>query len=296
MEEKGKNLVARLSDLRRKLHNAQSRITGARQERDGLETLRAETEGKLKALYGQLSELRREGEIVRKARTTIDEELGQANNELRIATAKSEEAKTALLIIEQSLGSLNTQQELLHERLSGVGGEVSISQDYLVTKRTKLEALDGDVSRVAREIALADSDVDKRVRVLESRRRALDAAREILMSARAEIKGLEDIDRAFATASPALARVLSKSADIEGFVGPIADCITASKEYEGLVEKLLAADLFGVLVADDSAAIEVAREVTALEAGEISIVPLDVRPPKLTSPTMGVRLDRCFVV
>lgn len=290
LEEKGKNLVARLSDLRRKLHNAQSRISGARLERDGLETLRAETEGKLKALYSQLSELRREGEIVRKARTTIDEELSQANNELRISTAKAEEAKTALLKIEQSLGSLNTQQELLRERLTGVGGEVNISQDFLATKRSKLESLDGDVSRIAREIALADSDVDKRVRVLESRRKSLDAARESLMSARTEIKGLEDIDRAFATASPALARVLSKSADIEGFVGPIADCITAAKEYEGLVEKLLAADLFGVLVADDSAAIEVAREVTSLEAGEISIVPLDVRPPKRSNPSMGIRL------
>lgn len=62
LEEKGKNLITRLSDLRLKLHNAQTRIVVQTSEQSRLAQERQETDAKIKELYSQLSELRREGE------------------------------------------------------------------------------------------------------------------------------------------------------------------------------------------------------------------------------------------
>ena len=129
-----------------------------------------------------------------------------------------------------------------------IGEQRQAAQSTLSARRSRLEALAGQLARARREIALADSDVDKRVRVLDSRRRTSRRAETRLTEARAEARGLEEVDRAFESASPALAWALAQERALPGLVGPVAEAIRAPQHYEALVERLLGADLFGLLV------------------------------------------------
>ncbi len=291
LEEKGKNLVARLSDLRAKLHQSETRAASRGGELEALTAERGETDGRLKALYGQLNELRREAEAGRKARMAADEELSRFGAELRRARKLLEDDRAALSKAEQASQAFSLERELLAERASQVLESTQSAQATLSARRSRLESLQAQMARIRRDLALADGDVDKRVRVLDSRRRELDARREALTASRGEAKGLEEVDRAFASASPGLAWAISKERELEGIVGPLSDTIRAPEAFESLVERLLGPDLFGILVDDSSAAARIARALSTEIEGEVALVPLSgMRPYRSTRPVAGRRL------
>ncbi len=291
LEEKGKNLVARLSDLRAKLHQAQTRSASRGGELESLKAQRGETEARLKALYGQLSELRKETENVRRARITADEEVARLAGELRGARKLLEDDRAAQSRTEQALSSSELESEILAERAEQIRTQRHSSQATLSARRSRLEILDAQMGKHRRDLAMADSDVDKRVRVLETRRRELDGRRERLTAARAEARGLEEVDRAFASAAPALAWAISRSDDLPGIMGPLSEAIRAPEGMDSLVERLLGADLFGLLVSDSDAAAHIANELNRTPAGELSLVPVSsMKTFGKGRPTTGVRL------
>ena len=113
LEEKGKNLIAKLSELRQKLHQSETRSAQRTGELERLGTERAETDAKLKALYGQLNELRKEAEAVRKARIAADEDLGRINAEIRRTRKQLEDDRLEASKAEQALNAFKLEEELL---------------------------------------------------------------------------------------------------------------------------------------------------------------------------------------
>ncbi|HZL04448.1 MAG TPA: AAA family ATPase, partial [Coriobacteriia bacterium] len=65
LEEKGKTLVERLSELRGRIHHSESRLSNRSGESQQITEERSITEARLQALYTQLGELRRESETAR---------------------------------------------------------------------------------------------------------------------------------------------------------------------------------------------------------------------------------------
>lgn len=276
LEEKGKNLVARLSDLRAKLHQAETRSASRSDELERIKEERQQSDGRLKALYQQLNELRKEAEQVRKARIAADEELSRLSAELRRSRKLLEDDRSALSKAEHAMAASALEEELLSERLEQIKEQAQAARATLSARRTRLETLEAQLAKVRRDLHLADSDVDKRIRVLDSRRKELETKRDALSAARAEMRGLEEVDRAFAAASPALAWALSKQDELAGIIGPVAEIVRAPEHLERLVERLLGADLFGLLVEDSKAAAAIAHRMTAeSSSGEISLLPLD---------------------
>lgn len=291
LEEKGKNLISKLSELRQKLHHSETRSATRTGELERLSADRGETDARLKALYGQLNELRREAEAVRKARMAADDELGRINAEIRRGRKLLEDDRAEASKAESALNAFRLEEELLAQRAEAIREQRQAAAATLSARRARVEALAGQLAHARREIALADSDVDKRVRVLDSRRRDLDVVRNKLTEARAESRGLEEVDRAFASASPALAWAIAQERSLPGLVGPVAEVLHAPQHYEVLVERLLGADLFGLLVADSDAAARIATEIVEHSSGEMALIPLVGSRSRLRgTPSSGKRL------
>lgn len=291
LEEKGKNLVSRLSELRAKLHQSETRAASRGGELERLSADRGETDARLKALYGQLSELRKEAEQVRRARISADEDVARLAGELRGMRKLLEDDRLSQSKAQQTLASSELETDILAERAAQIRDQRQASQATLSARRARLESLEQQVQKFRRDLAMADSDVDKRVRVLESRRRDLDQRRDRLTAARAEARGLEEVDRAFASASPALAWAISKGEDLPGVIGPLAEVITAPEGMESLVERLLGADLFGLLVKDSTSAARVAEELSRSSEGELSLIPVaSMKVSAAKRPSVGTRL------
>ncbi|NTU70354.1 MAG: chromosome segregation protein SMC [Coriobacteriia bacterium] len=291
LEEKGKNLIARLSELRQKLHQSETRSASRGGELESLSAQRSETESRLKALYGQLNEVRREAEGMRKARVAADEDLSRITADIRRHRKLLEDDRAESSKAEQALSAFSLEQDLLADRAAQIAEQRQAAMATLSARRSRLESLSGQLAHARREISLADSDVDKRVRVLDSRRRELETHRDRLTEARAESRGLEEVDRAFESASPALAWALSRQKELPGMIGPLAEVVRAPEKYEQLVERLLGADLFGLLVEDATAAATIAAELTSHSEGEIALVPVKgMRSRLIGTPKTGARL------
>ena len=280
LDEKGKNLVSRFSELRQTMHTAEKRVGQARETRDTLAGERAEADAKLEVLYQQLAEARRSSEAAKRTRVEADAQLAQLVTEVRQASAQLKDCNERALRNDQALASLLTQRDLLQERCEGLDQEAAALRDTLGARRNRFDTLEAQWAISQRERTLASADVDKRVRVVESRRRDAEAAREALFAARAELQAIEEIDRAFESASPALASLASLEVKPEGYLGPIVNHLRVKADSglsEPFVEALLGGDVNAVFVEDWQSAIELGNALGKAVAsrGEVSIVPLD---------------------
>ncbi len=291
LEEKGKNLVDRLSDLRAKMHQTENRRAKRAAELESIVGDRRETDSRLKALYSRLGELRKEAEAAKKRRLAAEEALNDANGLLRRTKKEIEDARTDAANLEQALSSLSLEEGLLRERADSVRQQRSSIVTSLSGRRSRLEQVDDALSMGRKESALAHAEVDKRVRVVESRKRELAERREQLAGVRAEVRGLEEVTRAFESASPALAWAMSRERDLPGLIGPLVEHVQANPEVERLVEHALGGDLFALLVEDGKAAERVADVLRRNSAGDVTIMPVDQVPARHSVPAAaGVRL------
>jgi chromosome segregation protein len=284
LEEKGKNLVERLSELRAKVHVSRTRHVRRETELLELAEQRSAMDGQLKGLYTRLGELRREAEASRKGRLAAEEELSAVGLAARRARKEADDARADLASLEQALAAYKLEVELLEDRTESIGSQRSPLVATLSARRTRLDETAAARAHAVRELALADSDVEKRVRLLDSRRKDLDDVRGQLAGVRAEIRGLEEVDRAFSAATPAIAWVLSSEQKIPGLIGTVTDLISVEPELEKVVERALGADLFCVLVKDRGAAGALMRLLEEHAAGDISVIPLDAAvPPRVSA-------------
>jgi chromosome segregation protein len=291
LEEKGKNLIERLSELRAKLYQAETRSETRSGELERLSEQRLESDTRLTALYGQLGELRRAAELAKKERIASDEALARITGETRRSRKVIDDMRMELALLERSVSSYRLEIEMLSNRLAQLRDQRSTLSATLSSRRARLEQLENELLRARKTRVLADSDVDKRVRVLDSRRKELAEVRERLTAARAEVRALEEIDRAFEAASPALAWALSRERDLPGLIGPLAERIRIADEYEQLLEHLLGTDLFALLVEDVEAAHRIAAEAAVQGEGGLALVPLSgIQIADRTPATTGTPL------
>jgi chromosome segregation protein len=307
LEEKGKNLVSRLSDLRATIYNSEARLKHAQEEHLQLDEKISESDALLQAYYTEFNELSHESEAVIRVKKAAEETYNQLNQSLRNHETALETSRANLTKTQDSLASLNLEEGLLKERSDQMEQEFLATQGILAERRLKMDKLEQDLARAKKESDLAKSDIDKRVRILDTKKQKLDAQRDLLSSIRGEIKALEEIDRAFESASPALSWILAHQDQFKGVVGPLSHVVKVAEKtelplgcdtptLERLVERLLGADLFGLVVQDAESANLIAERLVAQgdSKGEISLIPLGGLRALDKEPANGARLIECL--
>lgn len=291
LEEKGKNLVERLSDLRAKIHQSETRLRARHDEKQRLTEERSVSDAQLEALYARLGELRREAEGVKKERLAAEEELSRANSAMRKARKQIDDDKNDLVKLEQALGAFRLEQQLLSERADAVRAQEASLGATLSARRVRTRELEKAASHARKQSALAASDVDRRVRVLEARKRDAAQRAEELAGVRARVRALEELDRALEAASPALALALSKQRKLPGLIGPVTDLLSVPADREGLVEQALGPDLFCLITRDRACAHKLLRSFEKEGVGDASVLAVeDARPCPPVPGGTGERL------
>ena len=243
-------------ELRAKIHQAESRLAtrAARARRSSTEE-RADTDAQLKGHYSQP---RRAAPRVRgassKERLAAEEELGRVNTEIR-ARAQGDRRRAA----RARQGRAGARRRSRSRRSSSPSAPRPLKAQRAVARwrrcparRTQARAARERASRArARRSRWPTRDVDKRVRVLEPRRRELDEARE---SARRRCAPRSARSRrSTARSRPPRPRWRGccrrrRSSRASSARSPTTS--PSSPTLERLVEQALGADLFCVLVED----------------------------------------------
>ncbi len=295
LEEKGKNMVSQLSNLRATIHSSQKRLTSATDERTRTETEMMDTNARLSALYGTFNELNRSSEQITKDRRDAQDEYSALTTKLRNNESALASTKDNLARAENSLESLNVEEGLLKEHLEQIQEEINQTQIQLSEQRKKAESLSGEMLKTQGELTLAKSDIDKRVRLLDQAKREMTTARDKLADIQAEAKALKEIERAFETATPAMSWIMEHKDEFAGVVGRLSQIITAPQDIEPVLERLLGADIAALVVVDIKSANLIAERLlkSGQTGGEITFLPMETsfsgEPP--TSPNGDRLLD-----
>ena len=293
LEEKGRNMVARLSELRQAIHRSDSRSAEAAQQLEAREDERRDTVAKREELYSQLSDLQRSSEGVRRERKKLDEAIGKVNSQVRNRQKAIDDIQLKIAKANEQLSTADVEDDLLANRRVQVDESLGATRSTLGVRRGRAAEVDEELSKLQRDSSLAKRDIDKRVRLLDDARRTLDQQRGKLGDVRAELKALEEVDRAFDAASPMLSWVIAHEEEVRGVVMPLNELFSAPPELEKLVEHLLGSDLFGLMMADIDAACALAEKLAAADfegGGEISLVSLAGAAPEHGRAAQGERL------
>ena len=292
LEEKGHNMVTRLSELRQSIHQNEKRLAENREQLDKSSVEQVEAAASLETVQGQVAQVREAMELTRSKRKELDVQIGKLNGSVRHNSKQLDEATLAILKATESLSTADVEEDLLARRATQIEDSLAATKTTLAARRGRIEELDEQLAKLQQDSSLAKSDIDKRVRLLDDAQKQAAAKREELSGLAAELKGLEEVDRAFDAASPLLNWVTQNKEDIDGIVAPLSELVSAPSDLEALVELLLGEDLLGLATQDAHAAQGLIERIIAsdVNGGELSVVPVQGKQLARANAAIGERL------
>ena len=259
LEEKGKNMVSRLSDMRMSLSTMRKQRTDAQRDHDRVADQLAESRAREGELKGRVEELSRASREAVDARRRLDAELDRLQKAERAARDESDRETLAYARLEEQVKNAEVEDQMYASRLRQIDEQAETAQAALAARERRREELDDLLSTARAAADDAQAKVPELQAALRDARRAEQDARSRLNGSEATLKALRSVDADVEKASPLVAAV-AKSPEAQGrVVCRVADLVDADPEVEPLVERLLGDDLAAFVVASDADAAELAQ-------------------------------------
>ncbi len=267
LEEKGKNMVSRLSEMRMQLSTAEKQRVDVSEEREKLLHDLSDTKVRLSDLDAKVADLSERERTAREERRKADGEAGRIAAQMREAQAAADRETLAYAKLEDQVSNAEVEDSMYASRLAQI-------DDLLKTCAADLEARTADKTRAeasfarAREsVSALSAELPALEKALERARSAAAEAREKLSGARATYDALRTIDAEVEAQSPLVAALAggAHAASVECRLG---DLIHAEPGFEGIIERLLGDDLSALVVRDGARAVELLEDASSL--GDVS--------------------------
>ena len=290
LEEKGRNMVTRLSELRQAVHRSESSRAEALARLETYESDHRDAAAQLAELNDQLERQQASADEIREQREQAERELTEANAQVRACEKEFDECELAQLRASESLSTADVEDGILLNRISQIEEARVSTQTALGVRRSRLEDLEAQLAQLQADSLAAKSDIDSRVRIHDDCRARLEEKRERLSSLRAEIKGLEHVDKALDESKPLLAWALGRQDG--GVLSPVSELFSAPPALESLVEHLLGADMFGLMMKDAHASARLVEQLMQanVSGGELSLVNVEGASIEHSRASAGTRL------
>ena len=262
------------------LEENRAKAASARGELAHAEEQLSQVKAELQAAQAKFSRLSgRRDELARTARE-LSSALASSRNAQRKLRTEIETAEKRRAQSQETLAS-----SLAHEKLiGGHAKELEIQLDRAVHEADALRQDAASAQARADELKAADErarqNVGDALNAATAARTGLDEARAARSHADAQMRALEEVERAQVAANPALSWALEHGAGAQARARQLSHIVSAPEGLDALLEALLGADLDALLVADADAAVELAQALAgALSAGEATLLPLDAAGP-----------------
>lgn len=290
LEEKGRNMVTRLSELRQAVHRSEASRIDVSSRLETYEAEHRDTVAQLDELTAQLERKQADADEIHGLHEQAERELAEVNVEARACEREFDECTLAELKATESLSTADVEDGLLANRIAQIESAQVSTQATLAARRTRLEDLEEQLAQLQADSLAAKSDIDSRVRIHDDCRARLEEKRDQLSSLRAEIKGLEHVDRALDESRPLLVWAMERQDG--NIVSPVSELFSAPPALERLVEHLLGSDMFGLMTKDAHASADLVDRLlkAELSGGELSLISVGGAPIERSRAKAGTRL------
>ncbi|MDM8270429.1 chromosome segregation protein SMC [Thermophilibacter provencensis] len=290
LEEKGKNMISRLSDMRMQLSAMEKQRGDAAREHDRLADELSDLLVREEDLRGSVDELSAASHEAVERRRALDAEMARITSDERAARSEADRETLAYAKLEDQISNAEVEDEMFSSRLEQLDETVRTAEEALSERARHAERVEAELSEARERSAALARSITQRSQELVSARSAESEARTALSSAQATLDALRSVDAEVEKASPLVAALAAEAGD--SATCRLADLIDADKDLESLVEQLLGDDLAALVVPDASSAGRLVSSALALEdaAGRATIVSLSAFTREPVQDAPGVPL------
>ena len=290
LEEKGRNMVARLSEMRGTLSGSEHQRRRTVEELSDVNRQLDEERAAATVASDDVTALEPASDELHARRVELDEAISALVREQREVQRTADAASLDLVKVKETLSNAEIEDGMYARRLEQIDEEADELQVSLDFRRTRVEELEAELEGARDRRDEAKGAVDVALAALDDLRDKEVRAREKLADVRSELSGLRKVDASLSDASPLTARVVGNHPD--AIAARLGDVIEAPVEIEGLVEQLLAGDIDALVCMSGPA---LARAASfALEAGDATgealLLARDVDAPPPCDGAPGYRL------
>ncbi len=297
LEEKGRNMVSRLSDMRMQLSSMEKQRADAASEHERLLDELSDMSVRERDLRESVDELSRASHEAVERRRVLDAQISRINSEERAARAEADRETLAYAKLEDQISNAQLEDEMFVSRLEQLEDSVSTAEEALAERIARADEIQDELTSARARAEELSREISRHSSELVAARQAEGEARTALSSSQATLDALRAVDAEVEKASPLVAALVE--AEGERVRCRLADLIEADGEIESLVEQLLGDDLAALVVADAVAASSVAERAASLaeKGGRATIVSLSAPSVPATADAPGTPLvERLHVV
>lgn len=273
LEEKGRNMVSRLSEMRMALSNGEHRLSELNGELERVSSELTEARARTAELDKQVSELAGQSHKLTDARRELGRRQARLNADQQAAQRESDRETLAYAKLQDQIGNAEVEDQMFASRLAQID-ETMATATEAVEEGTRRGNEANDKLALARQaVEHAKSSIDSAQDELKQCRSVDAQAQKQLQSARATLSALKDLDVQGERSSSRVVALMDSEASSK-VECRLADTLRVPPDLEALVERLLGDDL-AALVTDrvDDAAI-LAKTAASLQdaAGTATVV------------------------
>ena len=299
LEEKGRNMVDRLSETRLTLSQVERQRTEATAEREDVSGRLCETRAAVDSLAKDVSSLEPAAKAATAARREAGAEQARLTNEQRDCQRELDRATLDHAKLSDEISNAEVEDQMFASRIEQIDESLETAKAALASRTARLEELDGKLAEAEQVAEQAKAAISERASEHDASRRAangarteLDEARSELAGARATLKALKDVDAQLGHGKDTLEGAVLASSELEGLVRcRLADVVSAPAELDSLVERLLG-DVLAAPVVEGPEAVSRLMDAAvgvASAAGSLTVLSLSEEAPSRGSQA-GERL------
>ncbi len=290
LEEKGRNMVARLSEMRGTLSGSEHQRQRVSEELEGVKAQLDEVRGTFKLAQADVEELSPAAEQLHQRRSELDAMISRLTREQRDAQRAADSAALDYVKVKETISNAELEDSMYASRLEQIDEQAENVRASLESRRSRADELDLDLASARERRQEAKEAIETANAALADMRRRESEAREKLSEVTSELASLRKLDERMADASPLVSKIShNRAEDISARLG---DIIEAPAELETLVEQLLASDIDALVVDGSSALARVGAYALeqASSSGEALLISRDAEVRDSVPDAIGFRL------
>ncbi|SER36142.1 chromosome segregation protein SMC [Parafannyhessea umbonata] len=290
LEEKGKNMVSRLSEMRMNLSAMERQAKEAAAEHEKVDAEYQAVKVEASDLQQKVNELGPAAKEASERRRRLGSKVAQLTADMRASQRTADAETLSFAKLRDQISNAEVEDQMFESRLKQIADTMATAQEAIDERRSQKQKVEEELE-AARKV---DEESAETIRSCKDAVRAARSqegdARGKLSGARATLSALESVDAQTENASALVARLASDVAD--GISCRVADLVEAPAELEGIVESLLGEDLSALVAKDVDGAILLAERALGYNVkGKATIVSLSTSSVPAAGDAPGRSLE-----
>ncbi|MDO4182808.1 MAG: chromosome segregation protein SMC [Coriobacteriia bacterium] len=249
--EKERQATQRCAELSALLdENATKRKVAQQQRKEAADQLE-QVQSKRTSAQAALDQAQADYDESHNKRLRIERDIADLSRNRNDAAREAEQNAKQLARVQEQLASAQGRAQAAEERLATISQHVETAQAAQLAAQNSLTQAQAEQQRLQDSEAESAQCHSQAQQEVSAAQEAADEAHADVQSLQAELRGIEEIQRAYMAGAGAAHEWVSKQAEASwGSLSPLYDHLKVQDGYEQLVEQLLGSDMTALLVQD----------------------------------------------